>query len=64
MKKIPPGAETSSVLVGGVDFLEKPVIAFVRLAPAVLISGLTQVPIPTRCMMGRGFSITTPEVPI
>uniref|UniRef100_A0A8C4N3C8 Anion exchange protein n=1 Tax=Eptatretus burgeri TaxID=7764 RepID=A0A8C4N3C8_EPTBU len=48
MKKIPPGAETSSVLVGGVDFLEKPVIAFVRLAPAVLISGLTQVPIPTR----------------
>uniref|UniRef100_UPI00358DD9C6 electroneutral sodium bicarbonate exchanger 1-like n=1 Tax=Myxine glutinosa TaxID=7769 RepID=UPI00358DD9C6 len=48
MRKIPPGAETSSVLVGGVDFLEKPVIAFVRLSPAVLISGLTQVPIPTR----------------
>ncbi|KAG7225481.1 hypothetical protein INR49_027476, partial [Caranx melampygus] len=31
MKKIPPGAEASNVLVGEVDFLEKPIIAFVRL---------------------------------
>uniref|UniRef100_A0A667ZFQ9 Anion exchange protein n=1 Tax=Myripristis murdjan TaxID=586833 RepID=A0A667ZFQ9_9TELE len=48
MKKIPPGAEASNVLVGEVDFLEKPIIAFVRLAPAVLITGLTEVPVPTR----------------
>ncbi|XP_019719272.1 sodium bicarbonate cotransporter 3-like isoform X2 [Hippocampus comes] len=48
MKKIPPGAEASNVLVGQVDFLEKPIVAFVRLAPAVLLSGLTQVPVPTR----------------
>ncbi|XP_061676924.1 sodium bicarbonate cotransporter 3-like isoform X2 [Syngnathoides biaculeatus] len=48
MKKIPPGAEASNVLVGEVDFLEQPIVAFVRLSPAVLISGLTQVPVPTR----------------
>ncbi|XP_044214009.1 sodium bicarbonate cotransporter 3 isoform X3 [Thunnus albacares] len=48
MKKIPPGAEASNVLVGEVDFLERPIIAFVRLAPAVLLTGLTEVPVPTR----------------
>ncbi|KAM8839992.1 sodium bicarbonate cotransporter 3-like isoform 4-T4 [Spinachia spinachia] len=48
MKKIPPGAEASNVLVGEVDFLEKPIISFVRLSPAVLITGLTEVPVPTR----------------
>uniref|UniRef100_A0A8C6MEV4 Anion exchange protein n=1 Tax=Nothobranchius furzeri TaxID=105023 RepID=A0A8C6MEV4_NOTFU len=48
MRKIPPGAEASNVLVGEVDFLEKPIIAFVRLSPAVLIIGLTEVPVPTR----------------
>ncbi|XP_026173714.1 sodium bicarbonate cotransporter 3-like isoform X4 [Mastacembelus armatus] len=48
MKKIPPGAEASNVLVGEVDFLERPIIAFVRLCPAVLLSGLTEVPVPTR----------------
>ncbi|XP_068567334.1 sodium bicarbonate cotransporter 3-like isoform X9 [Cebidichthys violaceus] len=48
MKKIPPGAEASNVLVGEVDFLGKPIIAFVRLSPAVLITGLTEVPVPTR----------------
>ncbi|KAG3279529.1 solute carrier family 4 member 7, transcript variant X8 [Ictidomys tridecemlineatus] len=48
MRKIPTGAEASNVLVGEVDFLERPIIAFVRLAPAVLLSGLTEVPVPTR----------------
>ncbi|XP_053323970.1 sodium bicarbonate cotransporter 3 isoform X1 [Spea bombifrons] len=48
MRKIPPGAEASNVLVGEVDFLDRPIIAFVRLSPAVLLSGLTEVPIPTR----------------
>uniref|UniRef100_A0AAY4CB72 Anion exchange protein n=1 Tax=Denticeps clupeoides TaxID=299321 RepID=A0AAY4CB72_9TELE len=48
MKKIPPGAEASNVLVGEVDFLEKPIIAFVRLSPAILLCGLTEVPVPTR----------------
>ncbi|XP_067093804.1 sodium bicarbonate cotransporter 3 isoform X2 [Osmerus mordax] len=48
MKKIPAGAEASNVLVGEVDFLERPIIAFIRLAPAVLLTGLTEVPVPTR----------------
>lgn len=48
MRKIPPGAEASSILVGQVDFLEKPVSAFVRLAEAVFLSDLTEVPIPSR----------------
>lgn len=48
MKKIPPGAEASNVLVGEVDFLDRPITAFVRLAPAMLLTGLTEVPVPTR----------------
>uniref|UniRef100_A0A8C1FUV2 Anion exchange protein n=1 Tax=Cyprinus carpio carpio TaxID=630221 RepID=A0A8C1FUV2_CYPCA len=48
MKKIPTGAEASNVLVGELDFLERSIVAFVRLSPAVLLTGLTEVPIPTR----------------
>ncbi|XP_007893707.1 sodium bicarbonate cotransporter 3 isoform X8 [Callorhinchus milii] len=48
MRKIPPGAEASNVLVGEVDFLERSIIAFIRLSPAILLTGLTEVPIPTR----------------
>uniref|UniRef100_A0A4W4G172 Anion exchange protein n=1 Tax=Electrophorus electricus TaxID=8005 RepID=A0A4W4G172_ELEEL len=48
MKKIPPGAEASNILVGELEFLEKPVVAFVRLSPAVLLNGLAEVPITTR----------------
>lgn len=31
MKKIPPGAEASNILVGEVDFLDKTLSAFIRL---------------------------------
>lgn len=48
MKKIPPGAEASNVLVGELEFLERPVVAFIRLSPAVLLNGLAEVPITTR----------------
>ncbi|NWV42558.1 S4A8 protein, partial [Grantiella picta] len=48
MKKIPSGAEASNVLVGELDFLHQPLVAFVRLTPAVLLPGMTEVPIPTR----------------
>ncbi|XP_031414270.1 sodium-driven chloride bicarbonate exchanger isoform X4 [Clupea harengus] len=60
MKKIPPGAEASNILVGELEFLEKPVVAFVRLCPAVLLNGLAEVPITTRFLfilmgpMGKG----------
>uniref|UniRef100_A0A8C5FWG2 Anion exchange protein n=1 Tax=Gadus morhua TaxID=8049 RepID=A0A8C5FWG2_GADMO len=48
MKKIPRDAEASNVLIGEVDFLEKPFVAFVRLAQATTLGGLTEVPVPTR----------------
>ncbi|XP_072289787.1 electrogenic sodium bicarbonate cotransporter 4 [Eucyclogobius newberryi] len=48
MKKIPRDAEASNVLVGEVDFLTKPFVAFVRLAEATTLGGLTEVPVPTR----------------
>ncbi|XP_043192271.1 electrogenic sodium bicarbonate cotransporter 1-like isoform X14 [Amphibalanus amphitrite] len=48
MRKIPPGAEASNILVGEVDFLDKPVSAFLRLSTASLMGDLTEVPVPTR----------------
>ncbi|KFW93032.1 Electrogenic sodium bicarbonate cotransporter 1, partial [Phalacrocorax carbo] len=48
MKKLPRDAEASNVLVGEVDFLETPFIAFVRLQQAVMLGALTEVPVPTR----------------
>ncbi|NXC45263.1 S4A8 protein, partial [Penelope pileata] len=48
MKKIPTGAEAANVLVGELDFLQQPIMAFARLTPAVLLPGMTEVPIPTR----------------
>ncbi|XP_029454581.1 electrogenic sodium bicarbonate cotransporter 1 isoform X2 [Rhinatrema bivittatum] len=48
MKKLPRDAEASNVLVGEVDFLENPFIAFVRLQQAVMLGSLTEVPVPTR----------------
>lgn len=48
MKKIPPGAEAANILVGELDFLDKPVVAFVRLSPAVMLNGIAEVPITSR----------------
>uniref|UniRef100_A0A8D3AMG4 Anion exchange protein n=1 Tax=Scophthalmus maximus TaxID=52904 RepID=A0A8D3AMG4_SCOMX len=48
MKKLPRDAEASNVLVGEVDFLEAPFVAFVRLQQAVMLGALTEVPVPTR----------------
>ncbi|XP_031755128.1 electrogenic sodium bicarbonate cotransporter 4 isoform X3 [Xenopus tropicalis] len=48
IKKIPRDAEASNVLVGEVDFLDKPFVAFVRLAQSIMLGGVTEVPVPTR----------------
>ncbi|XP_020292594.1 sodium-driven chloride bicarbonate exchanger isoform X3 [Pseudomyrmex gracilis] len=48
MRKIPPGAEASNILVGEVDFLDKTVSAFIRLSQAGIMGDLTEVPVPTR----------------
>ena len=45
MKKLPPGAEASNVLVGEVDFLSRHVTALVRLKTATLLGNLTEVSI-------------------
>ncbi|CAH1788488.1 unnamed protein product, partial [Owenia fusiformis] len=48
MKKIPVGAEASNILVGEVEFLQQPIIAFVRLNTSAHLGDLTEVPVPTR----------------
>ncbi|KAL5282439.1 SLC4A7 family protein [Megaselia abdita] len=48
MRKIPQGAEASNILVGEVDFLDKPLSGFVRLRNAAVMGDLTEVPVPTR----------------
>ncbi|XP_030239149.1 electroneutral sodium bicarbonate exchanger 1 isoform X18 [Drosophila navojoa] len=48
MRKIPPGAEASNILVGEVDFLERTLSCFIRLSQAAVMGDLTEVPVPTR----------------
>jgi solute carrier family 4 anion exchanger 2 len=48
LKRIPANAEATTVLVGAVDFLEQPTIAFVRLAEGIVMPSITEVPIPVR----------------
>lgn len=48
LKRIPQNAEATTVLVGAVDFLEQPTIAFIRLAEGCLMPNITEVPIPVR----------------
>ncbi|KAK4877761.1 hypothetical protein RN001_010267 [Aquatica leii] len=48
LRRIPSGAQGTSVLVGDVDFLEQPAIAFIRLAEGVYMPSLIEVNIPVR----------------
>ncbi|KAM3916780.1 anion exchange protein 3 [Leptodactylus fuscus] len=48
MQKIPENAEATVVLVGCVEFLVNPAMAFVRLNEAVLLESVLEVPIPVR----------------
>lgn len=50
MRRIPYGAEATTVLVGAVGFLEQPTIAFVRLAQSIQMPSVTEVPVPVRFM--------------
>ncbi|KAL7734703.1 hypothetical protein ACLKA6_010995 [Drosophila palustris] len=50
LRRIPAGAEATTVLVGAVEFLEQPTIAFVRLSEGVMMPSLTEVPVPVRFM--------------
>uniref|UniRef100_A0A8C9WJR3 Anion exchange protein n=1 Tax=Scleropages formosus TaxID=113540 RepID=A0A8C9WJR3_SCLFO len=48
LAKIPKDAEATVVLVGCVEFLEHPAMAFVRLSEAVLLESVLEVPVPVR----------------
>ncbi|XP_035381894.1 anion exchange protein 2b isoform X2 [Electrophorus electricus] len=48
LEKIPENAEATVVLVGSVDFLEQPTMAFVRLLEAVELDSVLEVPVPVR----------------
>lgn len=48
LEKIPENAEATVVLVGSVDFLDQPTMAFVRLEEAVLLDSVLEVPVPVR----------------
>ncbi|KAF7241925.1 Anion exchange protein 3 [Varanus komodoensis] len=48
MEKIPDDAEATVVLVGCVQFLKQPTMAFVRLNEAVFLESVLEVPIPVR----------------
>ncbi|KAK3587039.1 hypothetical protein CHS0354_008062 [Potamilus streckersoni] len=57
MRRIPHNAEASIVLVGQVDYLAKPAMAFVRLAQGEVLENLTEVPLPVRFL----FILLVPE---
>ncbi|XP_050301668.1 anion exchange protein 2 isoform X2 [Anthonomus grandis grandis] len=59
LKKIPAEAQGACVLVGEVDFLQQPAIAFVRLAEPVIIPSLIEVNIPARFI----FILLGPKLP-
>ncbi|KAM9364295.1 anion exchange protein 3 [Pholidichthys leucotaenia] len=48
LAKIPKGAEAVLVLVGCVEFLEQPAMAFVRLSEGALLESVLEVPVPVR----------------
>ncbi|OQV21267.1 Sodium-driven chloride bicarbonate exchanger [Hypsibius exemplaris] len=47
-RKLPPDAESATILVGEVEFLARPVCAFVRVQNDICLGNLTEVNIPTR----------------
>lgn len=48
LKRIPGDSEAVSVLVGTVEFLEQPTIAFVRLAEGAVMPGIVEALVPIR----------------
>lgn len=47
-KRIPKDAEATSVLIGSLDFLHQPIMAFVRLSKGRYLENLTEVNLPVR----------------
>ncbi|NWV42444.1 B3A2 protein, partial [Grantiella picta] len=57
LEKIPDNAEATVVLVGCVEFLDQPTMAFVRLQEAVELDAVLEVPVPVRFL----FALQTPQ---
>lgn len=66
MRKIPPKAEASNILVGEIDCLDKVVSCFIRLNESCNLGDLTEVPVPTRflfVLLGpTGFNLKYHEI--
>uniref|UniRef100_A0A8D0F8E6 Anion exchange protein n=1 Tax=Strix occidentalis caurina TaxID=311401 RepID=A0A8D0F8E6_STROC len=56
-KRVPPGAEAAHVVVGEVEFLEKPFTAFIRLRRGVALGSLAEVALPR-----QGFACISPQL--
>ncbi|OAF68111.1 hypothetical protein A3Q56_04159 [Intoshia linei] len=48
LKKLHPESEAANILVGTIDYLEKPIVAFVRLLNSCVLGDVTEVYIPTK----------------
>jgi len=48
MRKIPKDAEVCNVMVGAIDELEAPLMAYIRLKEARNMEGISEVKLPTR----------------
>ncbi|XP_009076260.1 PREDICTED: band 3 anion transport protein, partial [Acanthisitta chloris] len=59
-ENIPEDAEATLVLVGCAAFLEKPILAFVRLKEAATLDGVLTVPLPVRFL----FVVLGPDSPV
>jgi hypothetical protein len=57
MNKIEEGTEGTMALVGALKSLDKPIVAFARLSPAVIMPNVMEVPLPIRFI----FILLTPE---
>uniref|UniRef100_A0A670YLH2 Anion exchange protein n=1 Tax=Pseudonaja textilis TaxID=8673 RepID=A0A670YLH2_PSETE len=59
LEKIPPDAEATLGLVGCATFLDRPILAFVRLKEAVELDSVLEVPVPVRFL----FVVLGPDSP-
>ncbi|NWQ98070.1 B3A2 protein, partial [Burhinus bistriatus] len=60
LEKIPDNAEATVVLVGCVEFLDQPTMAFVRLQEAVELDSVLEVPVPVRFLFVGARSLPGP----
>lgn len=48
MSKLAGGSEAVNIMIGQVDFLNEPIMAFIRLQQPQLLADLTEVNVPSR----------------